>query len=141
MVERVPHERNVVGCDWLFQRKQDGRFKVRLVAKGYLQEPGVDFTETTALVSKFTILRIMLDLAAENDWELHSIDIKTAFLNGKLEEEVYMECPEGVYEIAKADYVWQLVKAIYGLRQSQQVWYKYTSSPLAPTGLNPIIMI
>lgn len=124
VVERVPSDRNIVGCRWLFQRKEDGRFKVRLVAKGYSQEPGVDFKETFAPVAKFTTLRILLALVAENDWELHSMDVKTAFLNGELEEEVYMECPEGVHGKVKPGYACRLVKAIYGLRQSPRVWYQ-----------------
>ena len=85
VVEKVPTERNIVGCRWLFRRKEDGRFKVRLVAKGYSQELGMDFTETFAPVGKFTTLRVLLALVAENDWELHSMDVKTAFLNGELE--------------------------------------------------------
>ena len=124
VAEKVPKDRNVVGCRWLFQRKEDGRFKVRLVAKGYSQEPGVDFKETFAPVAKFTTLSILLALVAENDWELHSMDVKTAFLNGELEEEVYMEWPEGVHEIAKPGYACCFVKAIYGLRQSPRVWYQ-----------------
>ena len=82
---KVPKDRNVVGCRWLFQRKQDRRFKVWLVAKGYSQEPGIDFNQTFAPEDRFTILRVLLALVAENDWELHSIDVKTAFLNGELE--------------------------------------------------------
>ena len=124
VVGKVPQDRKVVGCRWLFRRKEDGRFKVRLVAKGYSQEAGVDFKETFAPVAKFTTLRVLLALVAENDWELHSMDVKTAFLNGELEEEVFMECPEGVPDILKPGFALRLVKAIYGLRQSPQAWYQ-----------------
>ena len=115
VVAKPPPERNIVGCRWLFVRKSDGRFKVRLVAKGYSQEPGIDFTETFAPVAKFTTLRVLLALVAENDWELHSMDVKTAFLNGVLEEEVYMQCPEGIEKEMPKGMVCRLVKAIYGL--------------------------
>jgi len=122
-IESIPEGRKVVGCRWLFQRKQDGRFKVRLVAKGFSQQPGVDFHETFAPVAKFTTLRVLLALVAENDWELHSMDVKTAFLNGELEEEVFMQCPEGLDEVPGPGYACRLIKAIYGLRQSPRVWY------------------
>ena len=124
VTEQVPANRNIVGCRWLFKRKEDGRFKVRLVAKGYSQEPGVDFRETFAPVAKFTTLCLLLALIAENDWELHSMDVKTAFLNGELEEEIYMEFPEGVVEEQKSGHACRLIKAIYGLRQSPRAWYQ-----------------
>jgi len=124
VVAKSPPERNIVGCRWLFVRKGDGRFKVRLVAKGFSQKPGIDFTETFALVAKFTTLRVQLALVAENDWELHTMDVKTAFLNGVLEEEIYMECPEGLEEKIPQGMVCRLVKAIYGLRQSPRTWYQ-----------------
>jgi len=121
---KLPKDRNIVGCRWLFRKKDDGRYKVRLVAKGYSQTPGIDFNETFAPVAKFTTIRVLLALVAENDWELHSMDVKTAFLNGELEEEVYMECPEGIKDDEQPDSVCRLVKAIYGLRQSPRAWYQ-----------------
>jgi len=123
VMEKTPKDRNIVGCRWLFRRKEDGRFKVRLVAKGYSQEPGIDFHETFAPVAKFTTLRVLLALVAENNWELHSMDVKTAFLNGELEEAIYMECPEGIIEPTDHGMACRLVKAIYGLRQSPRAWY------------------
>jgi len=124
VVEKPPLERNIVGCRWLFMRKGDGRFKVRLVAKGFSQKPGIDFTETFAPVAKFTTLRVLLALVAENDWELHTMDVKTAFLNGVLEKEIYIECPEGLEEKIPRAMVCRLVKAIYGRRQSPGTWYQ-----------------
>jgi len=118
VIEKAPKNRNIVGCRWLCRRREDGRFKVRLVAKGLSQEPGIDFQETFAPVAKFTTLRVLLALAPENDWELHSMDVKTAFLNGVLEEEIYMESPEGIVEKVQQVQACRLVKAIYGLQQS-----------------------
>jgi len=128
VVENAPLDRNIVGCRWLFKQKEDGRFKVRLVAKGYSQEPGIDFQETFAPVAKFTTLGILLAPVAENNWELHSMDVKTAFLNGVLEEEIFMECPEGIMEEYQGKKVCRLVKAIYGLRQSPRAWYQKVHS-------------
>jgi len=119
---------NVVGCRGLFQRKQGGRFQVRLVAKGYSHEPGIDFNQTFAPIAKFTTLRVLLALVAENDWELHIMDVKTAFLNTELEEQIFTECLEGVEEVKKQGYACQLVKAIYGLCQSPRVWYHKIST-------------
>ena len=124
VVEKVPAKRNIVGCRWLFRKKDDGRFKIRLIAKGYSQVPGTDFNETFAPVAKFTTQRVLLALVAENDWELHSMDVKTAFLNSQLEEEIFMECPEGIPVIQEPGYACRLVKEIYGLRQSPPAWYQ-----------------
>ena len=85
------------------------------MAKGFSQKPGIDFQETFALVAKFTTLHVLLARVAENDWELHSMDVKTTFLKGVLEEEIYMECPEGVIEDSQAGKACRLVKAIFGL--------------------------
>jgi len=98
VVENAPLDRNRVGCRWLFKRKKDGRFKARLVAKIYSQELGIDVQETFAPVAKFTMLCILLALVAENNWVLLSMDVKTGFLNRVLEEEIFMECPEGIME-------------------------------------------
>jgi len=89
-----------------------------------LKEPGVDFTERFVPVAKFTLLRVLLALVAENDWELHSFDVKTALLNRVLGEEIYMECPERVQEGIQQGIACRLVKAIYGLRQSPRAWYQ-----------------
>ena len=125
VMERLPAGRTAIGCRWLFRRKGDGRFKPRLVAKGYSQLPGRDYEETFAPVAKFTTIRTLLALACENDGEMEGMDVKTVFLNGTLGETIYMEVPEDV-QIPTTKTVrhyqqpvaCRLIKAIYGLKQS-----------------------
>lgn len=131
VLERLPLGRTAIGCSWLFKRMQDGRYKARLVAKGDSERQGIDYEETFAPVAKFTTIRVLLALSCESDWEVHGMDVKTAFLNSELEETVYMEIPEGVELPAakppRPEYtqpiVCRLQKSIYGLKQSPLPWY------------------
>jgi len=121
-----PAGRKLVTCKWCFEFKRDvngkiSRYKARLVARGFSQRPGIDYFETFAPVAKFTTLRILLMLAASADWEIHQMDVKTAFLYGDLEEEIYMELPEGI-GIDNKDFVCKLQKSLYGLKQAPRVW-------------------
>ena len=117
-----------IGCKWVFKTKKDSkgnveRFKARLVAKGYTQREGIDFTETFSPVSTKDSFRIIMALVAHFDLELHQMDVKTAFLNGDLSEEVYMQQPEGFIERGKEHMVCRLKRSIYGLKQASRQWY------------------
>ncbi|RVW23075.1 hypothetical protein VitviT2T_005480 [Vitis vinifera] len=117
-----------IGCKWVFKTKKDSldnieRYKVRLVAKGFTQKEGIDYTETFSLVSKKDSLRIILALVAHFDLELQQMDVKTTFLNGELEEEVYMKQPEGFPSSDGEQLVCKLKKSIYSLKQASRKWY------------------
>ena len=95
-----PNGAKAIGCKWVFNTKRDSlgnieRYKVRLVANGFTQKEGIDYTQTFSLVSKKDFLHIILTLVAHLDLELQQMDLKTTFLNGDLEDEVYMKQHEG----------------------------------------------
>ncbi len=100
------------------------RHKPRLVAKGYFQIEGVDFNETFASVAKFTTIRCMLAIEASMDLEIHQMDVKTAFLNGELEEDIYMDQPQGFVQDGKEHLVCKLKKSLYKFKQSPRAWYQ-----------------
>jgi hypothetical protein len=98
------------------------RYKARLVARGFTQTYGVDYNETFAPVTKFTSIRCILALAALEDMEIHQMDVKTTFFNGKLEEEIYMEQLQGFVHQGGEHLVCKLHKSLYGLKQSPRAW-------------------
>lgn len=119
----LPIGKKVVGCKWVFAFKYntDGsinRFKARLVAKGFTQSYSIDYEETFAPVAKLNSIRVLLSLVANQEWPLQQLDIKNAFLNGDLEEEVYMEVPPGLDTHENFGKVCKLRKSLYGLKQS-----------------------
>jgi len=123
----LPAGRKPVSCKWVFKIKQGAngeveRYKARLVARGFTQTYGVDYNETFAPVAKFTSIRCILALAALEDMEIHQMDVKTAFLNGELEEEIYMEQPQGFMHQGAEHLVCKLHKSLYGLKQSPRAW-------------------
>lgn len=125
----VPRQsQNVISCRWIFRvkRNPDGsihKYKARLVARGFQQRPGVDFSETFSPVTKPVTIRIVLTLALSQGWALRQLDINNAFLNGSLDEEVYMLQPPGFAHSCHPDYICRLRKAIYGLKQAPRAWY------------------
>ena len=123
----LPKGRKAIGCRWVFRVKenQDGeieRFKARLVAKGFSQKYGIDYDETFAPVAKFTSIRAVLSMAAKHNLKLHQMDVKTAFLNGVLGEDIFMVQPEGYVDKDHPDYVCKLKRSLYGLKQSPRMW-------------------
>ncbi|CAL2273056.1 unnamed protein product [Prunus armeniaca] len=127
MVER-PGNKPVVSVRWIFKTKLnlDGsiqKHKTRLVAKGYTQKPEVDFNETFAPVARLDIIRTLIALATQKNWKLFQLDVKSAFLNGVLKEEAYIEQPEGFEVKGAKDKVYKLRKALYGLKQVPRAWY------------------
>ena len=122
------------------KRKADGsieRYKGRLVAQGFSQRPGFDYTETFAPTPQWAAIRAILALAAFEDLYLESVDISSAFLNRKLQEEVYMHQPEGFVERDKT-WVWCLIKSIYGLKQAGRCWHNKLNEELESMGFKRI---
>ncbi|KAL0433194.1 UNVERIFIED_CONTAM: Retrovirus-related Pol polyprotein from transposon TNT 1-94 [Sesamum latifolium] len=111
-------------CKEGFPSQGDVRYKARLVAKGYVQKEGIDYNEVFSPVVKHSSIRILLALVAQLDLELVQLDVKTAFLHGALEEEIYMTQPEGFEVAGKENLACKLEKSLYGLKQSPRQWYK-----------------
>ncbi len=123
----LPKDRTPVGSKWVFKVKilADGsveRYKARLVAQGFSQKFGTDYDETFCPVIRLESLRALIALAVQNDLQIHQIDVTTAFLNGELEEEVYMKQPDGFIKRGEEHLVCKLEKSIYGLKQSPRCW-------------------
>ena len=124
-----PPNINIVGSRWTYRIKRDNlgntdRYKARLVAQGFSQVPGLDFNETYSPTIQLTSIRLILALACRYDLELRQIDVKGAYLNRKLKEDVYMKQPEGYIEKGKEHMVCKLNKGVYGLKQSGRVWHE-----------------
>lgn len=122
---------------WVFRLKEDEtgrqvRHKARLVVKGFLQRPGIDFEDTYAPVAKLSTVRVVLAVAVNEGFDIHQMDVKTAFLHGILKEELYMEVPDGVQ--AKPGIVCKLGKSLYGLKQAPRCWNERFNSTLLKLG-------
>jgi hypothetical protein len=137
-----PVEQNIIGTKWIFKSKTDEhgtvvRNKARLVAQGYTQIEGVDFDETFAPVARLESIRILLSIACHLDFKLYQMDVKSAFLNGVLQEEVYVEQPKGFqdpHHPHHPHHVYKLKKALYGLKQEPRAWYERLTTYLLAKG-------
>lgn len=119
--------KKVIGLKWVYKLKKDSegkivKHKARLVAKGYVQQQGIDFDEVFAPVARLETIRLIIALAVQEGWLLHHMDVKSAFLNGDLKEEVYVTQPPGFEEKGSENKVLKLHKALYGLRQAPRAW-------------------
>jgi hypothetical protein len=117
-----------VRSKWIYKIKHatDGnieKYKASFMAPGYSQKEGIDYEETFAPVARYTSIRTVLVITAVMKWKIHHMDVKTNFLNGELEEEVYVEKPQGFETHDKQPHVCRLKKALYGLKQVPEAWY------------------
>ncbi|GKD48884.1 retrovirus-related pol polyprotein from transposon TNT 1-94 [Tanacetum coccineum] len=116
-----------IGVKWVYKAKKNAKgevekYKARLVAKGYKQKYGIDYEEVFAPVARLETIRMIIIIAAQYRWKIHQMDVKSTFLNGLLEEEVYMEQPEGYVAKGQEGKVLRLKKALYGLKQAPRAW-------------------
>lgn len=126
-LESVPSDRRTVKCKWVLKIKRDqhgkiSKYKARLVAKGFTQVANMDFFETYAPVCTFATMRLLLAIAVEMELNVAQFDVETAFLNGELKEEVFMEQPYGFISEGNKKQVCRLRKGIYGLKQAARIW-------------------
>lgn len=123
----LPEGHSPIGVKWVYKTKTNKeekveKYKARLVAKGYKQRQGVDYDEIFAPVARIDTIRLLIAVAAQYKWKIYQMDVKSAFLNGYLEEEVYIEQPPGYSIQGKEDKVYRLKKALYGLKQAPRAW-------------------
>lgn len=135
----LPAGKKPIGLKWVFKLKKDSageviKHKARLVAKGYVQRAGIDFDEVFAPVARLDSVRMMLAIAAHAGWDVHHLDVKSAFLNGNLDEEVYVTQPPGFVRDGHEHKVLRLHKALYGLRQAPRAWYAKLDDTLLSLG-------
>ncbi|CAL2249603.1 unnamed protein product [Prunus armeniaca] len=126
LVDR-PKDKEIIGVKWVYKTKfnPDGsiqKHKARLVAKGYSQQPGIDFNKTFAPIARLDTIRTLVALAAQKKWKVFQLDVKSAFLNGELEEEIYVEQPQGFIEQGGENKALKLKKAMYGLKEAPRAW-------------------
>ena len=137
-----PRKHNIIGTKWIYRNKEDEhgqvvRNKARLVAQGYTQVEGIDFAKTFAPVARLEPIRLRLAYANHHNIQLYQMDVKSAFLNGKIEEEVYVADPPGFEDPKYPDMVYKLNKALYGIKQAPRAWYDTLKDFLKSKGLKP----
>uniref|UniRef100_I1R8M9 Reverse transcriptase Ty1/copia-type domain-containing protein n=1 Tax=Oryza glaberrima TaxID=4538 RepID=I1R8M9_ORYGL len=138
-VTERPYGCKPVGCKWMFKKKlrPDGtieKYKARLVAKRYTQKEGEDFFNTYSSVARLTTIRVLPSLAASHGLLVHQMDVKTDFLNGELDEEIYMDQPDGFVVEGQEGKVCKLLKSLYGLKQAPKQWHEKFDKTLTSAG-------
>jgi len=133
----LPTGKSVVGCHWMYKIKTnyDGsieRYKARLVAKGYSQQYGMDYEEAFAPDVKMTTIHTLIVITSVRQWHISQLDVQNAFLNGHLQEEVYMTPPHGVSH--DSGYVCKLKKALYGFKHAPCAWFEKFSVVISSLG-------
>ena len=118
-----------IDCKWIFKTKRDSkgnivRYKARLVAKAFTQKEDIDYNETFSPISSNDSFRIIMALVAHYDLKLHQMDVKTVFLNGNIDETIYMVQPENFESNDSKQLVCRLKRSIYGLKQASRQWYR-----------------
>jgi hypothetical protein len=134
-----PRDRKAIGYKWIFKIKHnaDGsidKYKARLVAQGFTQRYGIDYDETYSPVSSMSSFRLLYAIAIKKGWQVEQMDVRTAYLNGKLEEDIYMEVPEGFSDHGDKNKVCHLERSIYGLKQSGRCWNTELNTRLTDCG-------
>ncbi|KAK8954179.1 hypothetical protein KSP39_PZI002872 [Platanthera zijinensis] len=136
-----PKDKHILNLKWVYKAKQNEegeivKYKARIVAKGYTQRQGIDFHETFAPVVRMESIRAFLAIAAQAKLGVHQLDVKSAFLNGRVEEEIYVHQPEGFEKEGEEEKVYKLNKALYGLKQTPRAWNQRIDSHLAGNGFS-----
>jgi hypothetical protein len=136
-----PKEKSVVTSKWVYKIKHaaDGsvdKYKARFMARGFSQKEGEDYDETFSPVARYTSIRAIISIAASMGWNLHQMDVKTTFLNGAIEEEMYIEQPQGFEVHSRDTHICRLKKSLYGLKQAPRAWYARMDNYLTRLGFS-----
>ena len=131
----LPPTSKHIGCKWIFYKKMKidriiDKFKARLVAQGFKQKLGIDHFDTYAAIARTTTINMLVALTMIHRLEIHQMDVKTAFLYGELDEEVYMKQPKGFIFKGQENKLCKLVKSLYGLKQARKQWRQTLYYPL-----------
>lgn len=136
-----PPKKKVIGVKWVYKTKFNAkgkidRHKAHLVVKGYKKQYGRDYDETYAPVTRMEIMCVVIEIAAKHKWKVYQMDVKSAFLNGVLKEEVYVEQPLGYEVVGEEHKVYRLKRALYGLKQDPWAWYRRIDTYLMSNGFS-----